>query len=122
MAQKLARQDCVPCRKGGDPLPDEEIHKLLGELPHWRLVEEEGEKKLRRSYPFKNFRQALELTGRIGERAEEIQHHPVLVTEWGKLTVTWWTHHLGGLHMNDFIMAARSDEEFEALRNAAGGK
>jgi 4a-hydroxytetrahydrobiopterin dehydratase len=49
----------------------------------------------------------------VGEQAEEEGHHPALLTEWGKVTVTWWTHKIGGLHHNDFIMAARTDELFE---------
>lgn len=121
MANSLAEKACVPCRKGGQPMTDAEIREHLAELPDWDLVEED-ERKLRRSYKLRNFRQALELTKRIGERAEEIDHHPVLVTEWGRLTVTWWTHHIKGLHMNDFIMAARSDEEFRAMQAAESGK
>jgi 4a-hydroxytetrahydrobiopterin dehydratase len=49
----------------------------------------------------------------VGEQAGEEGHHPALLTEWGKVKVTWWTHKIGGLHQNDFIMAARMDELFE---------
>ena len=60
-------------------------------------------------YLFKNFRHALAFTNAVGAIAEEVGHHPALLTEWGKVTVTWWSHEMRGLHRNDFIMAARTD-------------
>jgi 4a-hydroxytetrahydrobiopterin dehydratase len=74
------------------------------------LVEREGIKRLERVFGFRNFAEALAFTNTVGERAEEEGHYPALLTEWGKVTVTWWTHKIGGLHQNDFIMAARTDE------------
>ena len=58
---------------------------------------------------FKNFEQALQFTNKLGTVAEQQNHHPAILTEWGKVTVSWWTHKIGGLHKNDFIMAARTD-------------
>ena len=66
-----------------------------------------------RHSPPSRFAQALAVTNRVGEQAEEEGHHPALLTEWGKVTVSWWTHKIGGLHQNDFIMAARTDEPSE---------
>jgi 4a-hydroxytetrahydrobiopterin dehydratase len=73
-------------------------------------VERKGTKRLERTFKFENFAQALSFTNKVGEQAEEEGHHPALLTEWGKVTVTWWTHKIGGLHRNDFIMAAKTDE------------
>jgi 4a-hydroxytetrahydrobiopterin dehydratase len=66
--------------------------------------------QLERVFLFKNFKHALAFTNAVGEIAEAEGHHPGLLTEWGKVTVTWWSHSIKGLHRNDFIMAARTDK------------
>lgn len=102
-------QDLVPCRKGDPTASDAEIQAALQALADWSLVEQEGVRKLERKYKFKNFKQALDFTNRVGEAAEAGDHHPAILLEWGKVTVQWWTHVVKGLHKNDFIMAARTD-------------
>ena len=72
-------------------------------------MEYDGVKRLERSYKFKDFAQALSWTNQVGQLAEAEGHHPALLTEWGKVSVTWWTHKIGGLHRNDFIMASKAD-------------
>lgn len=106
----LARQKCVACRGGEPTLTDAEIAELQPQVPEWRVKEVGGMKRLERVFKFKNFVQALEFANTIGAIAEEENHHPLLVVEWGKVTVNWWTHKIGGLHKNDFIMAAKVDE------------
>jgi 4a-hydroxytetrahydrobiopterin dehydratase len=81
----------------------------MQQLPHWSLIEVHGVDHLQRVYTFANFVQALEFTEKVGLMAEEQGHHPALLTEWGKVTVSWWTHKIAGLHRNDFICAARTD-------------
>ena len=108
--QSFSQEQCVPCRGGESMLHELEIDELKPHVSEWQVVEEEGEKRLRRAFRFNNFQQALGFTNAVGAAAEEQDHHPVLVTEWGKVTVTWWTHAIGGLHRNDFVMAARTDE------------
>ena len=106
---ELAGETCVPCR-GGEPTLDEaEIDALLAEIPGWSVAERDGVKRLERSFRFADFASALEFTVGVGGRAEEAGHHPALLTEWGKVTVGWWTHAIGGLHRTDFVMAARTD-------------
>ena len=109
----LASGKCVACRAGEPTLTDAEIAELQPQLPDWQVKEVEGMKRLERLFKFKNFAQALEFTNKIGRIAEEENHHPLIVTEWGKVTLDWWTHKIGGLHRNDFIMAARSDELYQ---------
>jgi 4a-hydroxytetrahydrobiopterin dehydratase len=109
----LASGKCVACRAGEPTLTDAEIAELQPQLPDWRVKEVEGMKRLERVFKFKNFAQALEFTNKIGKIAEKENHHPLIVTEWGKVTLDWWTHKIGGLHRNDFIMAARSDELYQ---------
>jgi 4a-hydroxytetrahydrobiopterin dehydratase len=89
---------------------DEEIAELHPQVPDWELVEENGIKRLRRVFEFDNFAQALALTNEVARAAEEEGHHPALLTEWGRTTVTWWTHKIRGLHRNDFVMAAKTDD------------
>ena len=104
---------CVPCRGGDPPLTADEIAELAPQAPEWQIVEEENIPRLERTFKFKNFAQALAFTNRVGEIAEAEGHHPALLTEWGKVIVRWWTHKIKGLHRNDFIMAARTDEVYE---------
>jgi 4a-hydroxytetrahydrobiopterin dehydratase len=80
------------------------------------LVEGDGVKRLRRSFAFEDFAQALAFATRVGAAAEQEGHHPALLIEWGRVTVDWWTHAIGGLHRNDFVMAAKTDELFERAR------
>jgi len=101
---------CVPCRGDVPPLDDLQIALLKSQVPGWEVIEEDGVKRLRRVFKLKNFAEALAFTSRVGALAEEEDHHPVLVTEWGRVTVTWWTHKIKGLHTNDFIMAAKTSE------------
>jgi 4a-hydroxytetrahydrobiopterin dehydratase len=83
--------------------------ELHPQVPDWQIVERDQIKRLERAFKFKNFVEALQFTNRVGELAEEEGHHPALMTEWGRVTVTWWTHKIKGLHRNDFIMAAKTD-------------
>lgn len=109
----LVKMKCVPCEGGVEPLSDERIREYLAKVPGWTLLEDPGVKKLERTFPFDDFAAALAFTNRVGEAAEEQGHHPVLLTTWGRVTVTWWTHAIGGLHENDFVMAAKTDALYE---------
>lgn len=94
----------------GEPtVTDNEILELHPQIPDWAIVERDGIRRLERSFKFKNFEEALSFTNKIGKIAEEEGHHPAILTEWGRVTVTWWTHKIKGLHRNDFIMAAKTD-------------
>ena len=106
---ELVQMKCVACRKGEPTATETEIAGLLPRIPEWKIVERDGVQRLERIFGFKDFRQALAWTNKVGELAETEGHHPALLTEWGKVTVTWWTHKIGGLHRNDFIMAAKTD-------------
>jgi 4a-hydroxytetrahydrobiopterin dehydratase len=110
---ELSEMKCTACRGDEPTLTDDEIAQMRPQVPEWQVVEREGIKRLERVFRFRNFAQALAFTNKVGEQAEEEGHHPALLTEWGKVTVTWWTHKIGGLHQNDFIMAARTDELFQ---------
>jgi 4a-hydroxytetrahydrobiopterin dehydratase len=108
--EALSQMRCVACRKDAPTVTEAEIAQLHPEVPDWELVEIDGIKRLRRVFSFDDFAQALDFTTKVGEVAEAEAHHPALLTEWGRTTVTWWTHKIRGLHRNDFIMAAKTDE------------
>ena len=101
---------CVACRRDSPPATSQDVAELHPHIPDWALISEDGINKLDRLFQFGNFREALDFTNLLGELAESQGHHPRLVTEWGRVKVTWWTHKIRGLHRNDFIMAAKSDE------------
>src|SRR5436190_4594934 len=105
----LLNEQCVACRRDAPCVTDAEIAGLRPLIPEWELIEREGIPRLERAFVFPNFAEALAFTLRVGEMAEEEGHHPALLTEWGRVTVTWWTHKIRGLHRNDFIMAAKTD-------------
>lgn len=107
--ESLAGMHCEACRPDSPRLTDAEIAGLLEELPGWHVVVRPDGPRLERTYGFRDFAQALAFTRRLGELAESEGHHPSILTEWGSVTVRWWTHVIRGLHRNDFIMAAKTD-------------
>lgn len=107
---KLVQMKCSACRGDEPPLTGEEIEKLMPQVPEWELVERDGIKRLERTFKFRNFAAALAFTNQVGAAAEAEGHHPVIELTWGRATVTWYTHKIKGLHQNDFIMAAKTDE------------
>jgi len=107
---ELSQLDCVPCRGGEPTLTEAEITELHPQVPEWQIKEVDGMKRLERVFKFKNFAQALEFTNKVGAIAEKEDHHPLIILEWGRVTVQWRTHAVKGLHKNDFIMAAKTDE------------
>jgi len=112
MMDDLKSMTIIPVRKGSPGLDNSELGIYLEQLPDWELLEVDNVKRLTREFKFKNFAEALEFTNQVGELAEQEDHHPAILTEWGKVTVTWWTHVVNGLHLNDFISAAKTDQIF----------
>ncbi len=106
----LTKLKCVACRSSEPTLTDEQITALQPQVTEWQVREENGEKRLERIFKFKDFTEAIAFTDKVGATAEKENHHPLIVTEWGKVTVQWWTHKIRGLHQNDFIMAAKTDK------------
>ncbi len=110
----LTQMRCTACRRGEPTVTEEEVALFHPQVPEWQIVERDHMQRLERQYTFKNFAQALDFTNKVGALAESEGHHPALLTEWGKVTVTWWTHKIKGLHRNDFIMAAKTDQLYAA--------
>jgi 4a-hydroxytetrahydrobiopterin dehydratase len=108
----LPQLKCVACRADSPRVTEAEIAEFRPQVPDWQIVDREGAPRLERAFKFPNFADALAFTVQIGQMAEQEDHHPSLLTEWGRVTVTWWTHKIKGLHRNDFIMAARTDQVY----------
>lgn len=115
----LSKMKCVACRADSPRATEQEMQEWLPQIPEWRVIERDGEPQLTRTYKFKDFAKALAFTNRVGELAEQQDHHPALLTEWGAVTVRWWTHKIKGIHRNDLIMAAKTDELYKTAPGAA---
>ncbi|MGP7735156.1 4a-hydroxytetrahydrobiopterin dehydratase [Oceanimonas smirnovii] len=107
---QLAQQECEACRADAPRVSDAELAGLMTQIPDWTPQSRNGVLQLEREFTFKNFKQAWAFADKVAELAESEFHHPAILLEWGKVTVTWWTHAIHGLHRNDFIMAARTDQ------------
>ncbi|MBI3455667.1 MAG: 4a-hydroxytetrahydrobiopterin dehydratase [Candidatus Rokubacteria bacterium] len=114
----LASEKCVACRRDAPRVTEAELAELRHEVPDWEVVERDGIPRLARAFRFATFADALAFTNRVGGLAEAEGHHPALLTEWGRVTVGWWTHKIRGLHRNDFIMAAKTDQLARELAHA----
>jgi len=110
----LPHMKCVACRADSPRVTETEIAEFSPQIPDWRIVEREDIPRLERVFRFPDFAGALAFTVKVGQMAEEEDHHPALLTEWGRVTVTWWTHKIRGLHRNDFIMASRTYEIYSS--------
>ncbi|MBN2008917.1 4a-hydroxytetrahydrobiopterin dehydratase [candidate division KSB1 bacterium] len=106
----LLTLQCEACRIDSPKATDDEIRQFMPLLPDWSIVEINDVKRLQRVFSFRDFRDALAFTNQVGELAESEGHHPAIIIEWGRVTVQWWTHKIHGLHRNDFILAAKTDQ------------
>jgi len=109
---ELNKQGCEACRADAPKISDEDLRELMPQIPDWAVIVVDGVMQLSREFGFRNFAEAIAFSNRVGDIAEDEGHHPAILTEWGKVTVTWWTHKIGGLHKNDLIMAARTDKVY----------
>ena len=108
----LTDQHCEACNADAPKATDGEKRMLHKDVQDWEILSVDGEEQLRKTFKFRNFSQALAFTNKVGELAEAEDHHPAILLEYGKTTISWWTHAIGGLHKNDFIMAARTDSAY----------
>ncbi len=111
---QLNQQQCQACDRLAVKLSEQYAQQLLSQLPAWVFVQRDAVSQLARTFRFNNFVDALAFTNRVGAMAEQQGHHPDLVTRWGAVEVYWWSHKLKGLHINDFICAAKTDRLYLA--------
>jgi len=108
----LSEQGCEACRADAPRISDADLKRLITEIPDWETIVVDGIMQLRREFKFRDFAQAMAFSNRVGDLAEAVDHHPAILTEWGRVNVTWWSHKIRGLHKNDLIMAARTDKVY----------
>lgn len=113
----LSRKTCTPCQGGVSPLTFGEAEILLSQAPGWRLWE--NGTRLERRFEFQTFATALAFVNRVGDLAESEGHHPDIRFGWGYANILFYTHKIGGLHENDFIMAAKVNELYTDEYSAA---
>jgi 4a-hydroxytetrahydrobiopterin dehydratase len=111
---KLCNSKCTACSVESSPVTGDEAEALIQEVPEWSIITVDGVSQLKRVFKFRNFTDAIAFTNKVGDLAEENGHHPALLTEWGRVTVTYWTHKIKGLHKSDFIMSAKTDKLYGA--------
>jgi 4a-hydroxytetrahydrobiopterin dehydratase len=109
---QLGSERCVACRSDSPKVTQEEINKLLPEIPDWQIIREKDIPQLTRLFSFKGFSVPVDFTMAIALLAKEQGHHPRIILEWGKVSISWWTHKIRNLHRNDFIMAKKTDDIF----------
>ena len=107
----LSTQSCEACQIDAPKVPQDQIKTLLLEIDDWALIEEPIN-KLKKVFSFKSYEESLDFSNKVAKLADEEDHHPQILLEWGKVTVTWWSHKIEGLHHNDFICAAKTDKLF----------
>ena len=110
MSNTLVQQRCEACRADAPKVSDEELAELIKEIPSWAPIIRDNIMMLERMYAFDNYVNAQAFTNKVADMSETEGHHPALLLEWGKVTVTWWSHKIKGLHRNDFICAAKTDQ------------
>jgi 4a-hydroxytetrahydrobiopterin dehydratase len=107
---ELAQLHCISITGSTPRLDVDAIRQYLTQFTDWQVYEKNGEPRLEKTFQFKDFTQAIDFTNQVAQAANHENHHPAILTEWGKVTVAWWTHRIKGLHQNDFIMAAKTDQ------------
>lgn len=107
---ELSSKKCIPCEGGEAPLNDDQIASYLSELNTvWEVVDD-PETHLQQEFVFDDFKNAMEFVSRVGEIAEEEGHHPDITIHYNKVLIELWTHVIGGLSENDFIIASKIEE------------
>ena len=104
----LASSTCEACRIDAPKVSDDEASLLIKEIEGWDVIDE-GVKKLKKEFSFSNYSDSVDFSNKVADMADQEDHHPQIILEWGKVTVIWWSHKIKGLHKNDFICAAKTN-------------
>ena len=105
----LSSQSCEACQIDAPKVPQDQIQILLSEINGWILIEEPIN-KIQKIFSFKSYKDSVDFSNKVASLADDEDHHPQIILEWGKVTVIWWSHKIEGLHKNDFICAAKTDK------------
>lgn len=105
----LSSQSCEACQIDAPKVPQDQIQILLSEINDWVLIEKPIN-KIQKVFRFKSYKDSVDFSYKVASLADDEDHHPQIILEWGKVTVIWWSHKIEGLHKNDFICAAKTDK------------
>ena len=105
----LSSQSCEACQIDAPKVPQDQIQILLSEINGWFLIDEPIN-KIQKIFSFKSYKDSVDFSNKVACLADDEDHHPQIILEWGKVTVIWWSHKIEGLHKNDFICAAKTDK------------
>ena len=105
----LSSQSCEACQIDAPKVPQDQIQILLSEINGWFLIDEPIN-KIQKIFSFKSYKDSVDFSNKVASLADDEDHHPQILLEWGKVTVIWWSHKIEGLHKNDFICAAKTDK------------
>ena len=108
LVSDLAESSCEACRIDAPLVSDDEASVLIKEIEGWYLIDD-GVKKLKKEFNFSSYSDSKDFTNKVADMADQEDHHPQIILEWGKVTVIWWSHKIKGLHKNDFICAAKTN-------------
>jgi 4a-hydroxytetrahydrobiopterin dehydratase len=108
LVSDLASSTCEACRIDAPKVSDDEVSLLINEIEGWDVIDE-GVKKLKKEFNFSSYSDSKDFTNKVADMADQEDHHPQIILEWGKVTVIWWSHKIKGLHKNDFICAAKTN-------------
>ena len=108
MLSDLTSQNCEACTIDAPKVTKEESNELMNTLDSW-IILNEGFDYLEKIFTFDNYEKAVDFSNDVAALADSEDHHPLIILEWGKVTVKWWSHKNNGLHKNDFICAAKTD-------------
>ena len=108
----LVQKECTPCHKGAPKLSNAQITLYLEDVASWKVVSEDEELKLFKKFELNNFEETMTFVNRVAAISQQNGHHPVMLVEFRMVSIWWWTHKIEGLHQNDFIMAAKTDDLF----------
>ena len=114
----LTELRCVACRPDAPAATPAQIAELQPQIPDWAIVERDSVPRLERMFRFRSYADAVRFTNAVASLAEEEGHHPAILLEVRTVTVSWWTHAIRNLHLNDFIAAAKTDRLFREMASA----
>ena len=113
---QLSQMKCEACRPDAPKVTVEQIEEYSPAIPDYKIIYEDNLNKLKRIYNTVNYAESLKLVNDIAQYAESVAHHPVIIFEFRQVSVLWWSHKMGGLHVNDFICAANCDQIYEKIK------
>ena len=105
----LRESKCEACTIDAPLVTDSEAKDLILELDGWAIDNDSDINKLVKTYKFSNYAESVKFSNKVAELAENEDHHPKIILEYGCVEVLWWSHKIKGLHKNDFICAAKTD-------------